>query len=136
MVVEASGISNPFRATNKRRLPTATAPKQRESSRMAQNCSVSQAPPCLLPQPGRSRSGWWFRAGIRSLLSPAVLTSSPRNPEALRRRCLINHCSNGSGSSSPPCWATFVTACSCSLTLMPREPICSCTHPKTCLPGA
>lgn len=50
--------------------------------------------------PSQARwSGGWFRLAPHSLLSPAVLTSSPGNSEALHGRQLINHCSHVCSSS-------------------------------------
>lgn len=123
MVVEAIEVLKPFKASNKRCTPIVMAPRAQWAC-VGHRTSMLQSllPPSLPPQPGRS--GWWLRLGAHSLLSPAVLISSPRNTEALHGRCLINHSSNGSGSSSLPCWATCVISHSCSLALIPWEPIC------------
>lgn len=99
MVVEAGEVLKPFRTSNKRPTPEATTPRQRGPApghRTSLCQSLLSASP---PSPAGSDGG----SGLvpRSLLNPAVLTVSPRNPEALHGRHLINHCSNGSSSSSP-----------------------------------
>lgn len=100
MVVEAGEVLQPFRASKKRPTPTATLPRQSgpapgtepQCGRVPRNHSASL--------PGVASLDGDSGLAPHGLLSPAVLTSNPRSPEALGGRHLINHCSNGSGSSS------------------------------------
>lgn len=69
-----------------------------------------------------------------SLLSPAVLTGSPRSPEALRGRRLINQGGNGPGSSSPTVPALCGSPYSCSLSGQPNKPLHA--YPAACTRAA
>lgn len=100
MVVEAGEVLQPFRASKKRPTPTATLPRQSGPAPGTEPqcgrvpCNHSASLPGVASLDGDSG------LAPHGLLSPAVLTSNPRSPEALGGRHLINHCSNGSGSSS------------------------------------
>ena len=103
MVFGAGEVLRHFR-TNKER-PMAISPKQ-----SGRDCRPPH-PAASLP----STAGLDGGSGLapHSLLSPAVLTGSPRSPEALRGRRLINQGGNGPGGSSPAVPALCVSPCSC-----------------------
>ena len=124
MVFGAGEVLRHFR-TNKER-PMAISPKQ-----SGRDCRPSH-PAATQP----STAGLDGGSGLvpHSLLSPAVLTGSPRSPEALRGRRLINQGGNGPGGSSPAVPALCVSPCSCSLLGQPNKPLH--TYPATCTRAA
>lgn len=95
MVVEAGEVLQFFKAS-KKRPPTATTSVPGHRPSVYQRLFLASPPP---PRPAGPNGG----SGLVpcSLLNPAVLTGSPRNPEDLNGKCLINYCHNSSNNSSP-----------------------------------